>query len=121
MKEMIFQININIIIGIIVGCIIGIVLAVMLVFLCFRKKKNPKIKIDAQFISNLLKDLGTKENIVTAKNINGRVQIEVKDLEKVNLVELKKISTAGVFITNQTIKLLFSYDSKSICQAINEE
>ena len=116
-----FLIQTGMLIGIIVGAIVGV--AIIILFLCFVvfKSKKPRIKINESFMNSLVQNLGNKENIISAKNINGRVNIEVADLEKVCLEELKKISTAGVFITNQTIKLLFSYDSEIICKSLNKD
>lgn len=82
------------------------------------RKNKTKLKVDEAFIQTLVTALGGKLNITKASNTNGRIQIEVEDLELVNFEEIKKLSTAGVFVTNQTIKMLFSYDSDTICQAI---
>lgn len=101
--------------------ICSMICSLILLILCISlivKKKNKRIKVDETFISSLVSALGGKRNILAVKNINGRVNFELEDAEQANLETLKQLSTAGVFITNQTIKLLFSYDSDLICQSI---
>ncbi len=100
--------------------IASLAVVAILVVLCifFLRKSKTKLKVDEAFIQTLVTALGGKLNITKASNTNGRIQIEVEDLELVNFEEIKKLSTAGVFVTNQTIKMLFSYDSDTICQAI---
>lgn len=109
--------------------IVYIVIAVLLVILACtllfvipyfkKKKKNPKI--DEDFINHLVSCLGEKDNIISAQFTNGRVNFELEDIEKAKLDDLKALSTAGVFITNSTIKMLFSYDSEAICKAVSNK
>ncbi|MDE7264408.1 MAG: hypothetical protein K2N64_07085 [Anaeroplasmataceae bacterium] len=111
----------NYLIPIIISVCALCALLFVLLFIIILKKKKPTIKVDEEFIRTLSNALGTRENITNVKMINGRLHFEVKDLEIVQLEELKKLSTAGVFITNQTIKMLFSYDSEAICKALLKE
>ena len=94
----------------------ALVIILAILFFLFFKKKNaiPKIVIDEEFISNLINLYGDKDNISNIYTENGRLKIEVNDLNKVNLEKLKEISTNGVFVTGNTIKTLFRHDSDSI-------
>lgn len=92
----------------------------LLIFVVIIKKKKPKIKVNEEFINQLTQALGSKENILNVKMINGRIHFEMNDLENVDFEKLKQLSTAGVFVTNQTIKMLFSYDSEAICKALSK-
>ena len=98
-------------------CVVCVALMAFIIVILL-KKKQPKIKVNEEFIEHLVEALGKRNNIIDVKTINGRVHFEVEDLEIVDLEELKKQSTAGVFITNQTIKMLFSYDSEAICSSV---
>lgn len=69
-------------------------------------------------MQQLLTALGSIDNVIDAKTMNGRVILEVEDIEKVTFDTLKELSTKGVFITNQTIKMLFPYDSETISKEI---
>lgn len=100
-----------------ISCFVILLLVVLGIFLV-KRKKSPKIKVNEGFIETLLNALGGKENIVDAKTINGRLHVDVSDLDLLHQEELKGLSTAGVFITNQTVKMLFSYDSQTICKAL---
>lgn len=98
--------------------ILAVVVVIFVLCMIFLRKNKNKIRVDDAFIQALVTALGDRSNIVKASNTNGRIHIEVADLELVNLEEIKKMSTAGVFVTNQTVKMLFSYDSDTICKAI---
>lgn len=116
---MIFLTNnlLPIIIGICGICVV----AFLIVLIILLKRKSRKGKVDDAFIQTLLTALGGQGNILNVKMINGRLHVEVTDLEIVKFEELKKLSTAGVFITNQTIKMLFSYDNAAICRALSNK
>ncbi len=106
---------------IVISCI-----AIVVLFLCvvglvvFLKRRTPKIRINQEFMHQLLTALGSIDNVKDAKTMNGRVILEVEDIEKVTFDTLKELSTKGVFITNQTIKMLFPYDSETISKEIKD-
>ena len=102
----------------IVSAIVIIVGALILVNKA--KKGDKKIKIDAEFINNLVTVLGGKENVLSVTNENGRIKFELSDLEKANLQGLKDLSQNGVFVTNNTVKTLFPHDAKTISNAIKQ-
>ena len=107
----------------IVFIIVGIVviIASVLLIIYFNKKMPKGPKINDEFISSLINYLGGKDNINSAKNINGRVSINIKNLELPKFEELKKLSSRGVFVTNNDVKMLFSYDSNQICKNIESK
>ena len=103
--------------------IVGIALiisAILMYFLLVKKNKATKrVKIDEEFINNLINYLGEISNLESVNTENGRLIIKVKDLDIVNLEGIKSLSS-GVFITGNTIKTLFRLDSKLICAALEE-
>ena len=104
---------------ILISCIAIVVLILCVVGLVvFLKRRTPKIRINQEFMHQLLTALGSIDNVKDAKTMNGRVILEVEDIEKVTFDTLKELSTKGVFITNQTIKMLFPYDSETISKEI---
>lgn len=104
---------------IVISCIAIVVLILCVVGLVvFLKRRTPKIRINQEFMQQLLTALGSIDNVKDAKTMNGRVILEVEDIEKVTFDTLKELSTKGVFITNQTIKMLFPYDSETISKEI---
>ena len=104
---------------IVISCIAIVVLILCVVGLVvFLKRRTPKIRINQEFMQQLLTALGSIDNVIDAKTMNGRVILEVEDIEKVTFDTLKELSTKGVFTTNQTIKMLFPYDSETISKEI---
>ena len=104
--------------------IIGVAILVLLLvvaFIIFKKKKNPnsKIKVDDEFINNLIGYLGEIKNVNNVNVDNGRLKIEVNDLDIVKLDEIKSLALNGVFVTGNVIKILFKYDSNTIKKAID--
>ncbi len=106
---------------IVISCIAIVVLILCVVGLVvFLKRRTPKIRINQEFMHQLLTALGSIDTVKDAKTMNGRVILEVEDIEKVTFDTLKELSTKGVFITNQTIKMLFPYDSETISKEIKD-
>ena len=110
--------TIDIIIYSVIGAVVIIALIVCLIV--FLKKKPKRIKVDEEFIENIYKVLGTKENILDITVDNARLKFRIKDLDSVDLEGLKEISNQGVFVTGDNIKTLFKYDSETIKKAMKE-
>lgn len=108
--------------GIILG--VAVILFVIFYFVSgFRKKEakpSERVVVDEEFVSSMLHGLGELNNINSVSVDNGRVKFSVKDLELLVADELKALSTSGVFITGNNVKLLFKYDSNTIVKALEE-
>lgn len=108
------------------GIVAGVILliAIILFLTCgLRSKREKKNKIehvivDEVFMNDLISGMGELENICNVTIDNGRVKFKVKDLDLLNTDLLKKLSTSGVFITGNNVKLLFKYDSVTILQEL---
>ncbi len=100
---------------IIIAAVLLVVAIIFFIIVKTKKKgKQPRIKLNDEFITNLLSLLGEKENVSDVKVDNGRLKITVNDLDKANLEGIKEIATSGVFVTGTTIKTLFRLDSATI-------
>ena len=108
--------------GIILG--VAVILFVIFYFVSGFRKKDAKpserVVVDEEFITTLLHGLGELNNINSVSVDNGRVKFSVKDLELLVTDELKALSSSGVFITGNNVKLLFKYDSNTIVSALEE-
>lgn len=108
--------------GIILG--VAVILFVIFYFVSGFRKKDAKpserVVVDEEFIRTMLHGLGELNNINSVSVDNGRVKFSVKDLELLVTDELKALSTSGVFITGNNVKLLFKYDSNTIVSALEE-
>ncbi len=101
-------------------CVILAVAAIAVIVVILAKKPK-RIKVDDEFISNLVGLLGEVGNISKVDVDNGRLKITVKDLDIVNLEGIKEIASAGVFVTGNIIKVLFKLDSQIIKKAIERK
>lgn len=81
-------------------------------------KKNKKIKIDESFIDKLVNALGGISNIQAVSNEHGRVIFNLDDLDLIKADDLKQLTTTGVFITGNNVKMLFQYDSNIVKNTI---
>lgn len=110
------------VLGVIIGCGVLCLCAILAIILLVKKKnKKPKhIKVDEEFINNLIHLLGEKDNINDVTVDNGRLKFNVVDLDKVDLNGIKAIATSGVFVTGNIIKTLFKLDSQVIKQALEK-
>ncbi|MBQ9448557.1 MAG: hypothetical protein IJU60_01620 [Acholeplasmatales bacterium] len=106
---------------IIIACVAAVVAvaAIVIIFLCVKKKREPKIIVDETFVNNLVEYLGDIKNVKEVNVDNGRLKIEVNDLDLVKLDEIKSLALNGIFVTGNVIKILFKYDSETIKKAIN--
>ena len=107
-------------IGIILGVILILGVVLFLLFGLRKKRENPQIKIDLEFINALLLGLGGKENIKELANDNGRVKFLVSDLDLLNTEKLKELAKSGVFISGNNVKLLFKYEALEVIQMLKE-
>lgn len=105
--------------GLIIGCSILLVAIIVLALVLILKNKTKGIKIDEEFMNQLISSLGAKENIKSYSVENSRVKFELLDVSKANLDSLKELSSKGVFVTNNTVKTLFKYESKQIVANLN--
>ena len=109
-----FLLSMPILITIIAVSVLLLILVLILLILKFKKKNKGHVKVDDEFMNELLLSLGGKENINKVDVLNGRLKIDLKDTEKAIFDKLKEMAEAGVFVTGNTIKILFKYDSQII-------
>ena len=86
----------------------------MCLFYIFKNLKNSKVKkVTIEDVESVVFE---KTGIPIFNGKNGNL----KDLELLVADELKALSTSGVFITGNNVKLLFKYDSNTIVSALEE-
>ena len=111
-------------IGIIVASIV--LLGLIFYLTCGLRSKREKktiiehVKIDEEFMSDLIRGLGDINNVECVNIDNGRLKFKILDLDILDAELLKKLSTSGVFITGNNVKLLFKYDSDAILSELNK-
>ena len=85
-----------------------------------KKHKKPRIKIDENYIIELIDLFGGKDNINSIDVDGNKLKVDAKDLELVNLEGIKEKANSGVFVVNNTIKTLFMYDSETLRKELNK-
>ncbi len=97
---------------------ISLILIVAIIIAVIKNKNKNHVKVDEDFINNIVSDLGGKDNIKNVLVDNARLKIEVNNLDNIAADKLHEKSPSGVFITGNYIKLLFKYDSQLIKREI---
>ena len=106
----------------IVGALIVLILLVIIIKLIKKHKlhKKPKLKIDENYIIELISLFGGKENIDTIDVDGNKLKVNVKEVDNVDLEGIKQKANSGVFVVNNTIKTLFMYDSETLRKELNK-
>ncbi len=102
--------------------ILGIILCLISIKLVKRHKlhKKPKLKIDENYIIELISLFGGKENIDNIDVDGNKLKVNVKEVDNVDLEGIKQKANSGVFVVNNTIKTLFMYDSETLRKELNK-
>ncbi len=102
-----------------IGLGLLVIVAIIIVIIgvkAHKKNANEKgfIKVDQQFVDQLIGYYGGIENIINVAVDNARLTIEVKNLQLVDLESIRANSNGGVFVKFNTIKTLYKMDSSAI-------
>lgn len=110
--------NLWVILAVVLGIIIlcGIFI---FIYKKFHTKKDDYV-VDASYVAKIIASLGGLENIKNTFLDNRRLAIDVENVKSVDTQMLKEIAKAGVFITKNTIKVLFKYDSETLKKLIDK-
>ena len=100
--------------------ILVLILLIAAIILIKLKKKPKAIKVNSEFIDSLITNYGGLENIKGVEIENSRLKIEVDDLDIVNLESIKANTTAGVFVTGNTVKTLYKLSSEEIKRSLDQ-
>ncbi len=95
-----------------------LIVAGIIVTIVLKMKNKGHVRVDEEFITNIISYLGNKENIKEVSVDNARLKVAVNDVEAVDTKMLHTLSEKGVFISGNNVKLLFKYDSMLIKKEI---
>ena len=106
----------------IVGVVVLLIIIIILVKIIKKAKlhKKPKLKIDENYIVELINMFGGKENINSIDVDGNKLKVDVIELNNVDLEGIKTKANSGVFVVNNTIKTLFMYDSETLRKELNK-
>lgn len=102
--------------------ILGIIICIISIKLVkkHKKHKKPKLKIDEDYIIDLISLFGGRENIEKIDVDGNKLKVDVINLDNCNLDGIKQKANSGVFVVNNTIKTLFMYDSETLRKELNK-
>ena len=102
--------------------LLGIIICIISIRLVKKHKlhKKPKLKIDENYIIDLINLFGTKSNIKSIDVDGNKLKVDVINLDNVDLDGIKQKANSGVFVVNNTIKTLFMYDSETLRKELNK-
>lgn len=102
--------------------ILGIIICIISIKLIKKHKlhKKPKLKIDENYIIDLISLFGSKSNIKSIDVDGNKLKVDVINLDNVDLDGIKQKANSGVFVVNNTIKTLFMYDSETLRKELNK-
>lgn len=101
-------------------CVLAAIFLLILIISIVKASRKKGIKVDEEFIKDLLNTLGGKENILKYTVDNARVKFELQDLTKADLTHLHELSPKGVFVTGNSVKTLFKYEASTIIKMLDK-
>ena len=106
---------------IIAGIAIAIILIAILALFLYKKYKDKTgSNINSAFLDALFLYIGGINNILGVEVEQARLKMEVKDLELVDLEQLKTLTDKGIFVTGNVVKALFKDDALTIKKEIEK-
>lgn len=105
------------IVYIVLGVLVFVAVIIVIIGVKNHDKKSKEkgfIRVDQQFVDQLIGYYGGIENIINVAVDNARLTIEVKNLQLVDLESIRANSNGGVFVKFNTIKTLYKMDSSAI-------
>ncbi len=105
---------------IVVICLAVLVVCLLvLALILIKKKRKPKgVKVNDEFINQLIENYGGIQNINSVEIENSRLKITVDDLDLVKLDALKQQAESGIFVTGNTVKTLYKLSSEQIKKSL---
>lgn len=101
--------------------VIAVILLLVVGFILFKVlHKEHGQKIDDEFMTSMLNSLGGIDNIKSFSVENARVKFELEDVKLADFDSLKELSPKGVFVSNNSVKTLFKYESNDIVKNLNK-
>lgn len=105
------------------GIGVGVLVFIIILFLIIKLvlgKKGTKVVVDVEFMNTLIETLGGLDNISSVEVDNSRLKLTVVNREFVKLATIQTMAQNGVFVTGNTIKVLFKEDSIKIKRYIEQ-
>ncbi len=103
-------------IAIIVGGCLLVVAAVVVLVIVFGKRKKNTIVDESAWISAL----GGKENIASVSAIGSRINLSLKDKEKIDRTKLSNLGVNSVLVMSNKVTLVIQNNAVDIAETISK-
>ncbi|MCK5731494.1 MAG: hypothetical protein KAH13_00595 [Tenericutes bacterium] len=95
--------------------ILCVLIVVVGFYFIFMYKPKPKLKpLSEEEISLIISLFGGDTNIKEVSKEGSRYSFELENVEKCNLEKIKDLGATGVFVSGNTVKLIFPFDANVI-------
>ena len=99
---------------IVAGCLVLVAILVFLVIFFGKRKKNPIVDESAW-----LSALGGKENINSVSAISSRINLSLKDKEKIDREKLTSLGVNSVLVMSNKVTLVIPNNAVDIAETIS--
>ena len=99
---------------IVAGCLVLVAILVFLVIFFGKRKKNPIVDESAW-----LNALGGKENINSVSAIGSRINLSLKDKEKIDREKLTSLGVNSVLVMSNKVTLVIANNAVDIAETIS--
>ena len=99
---------------IVAGCLVLVAILVFLVIFFGKRKKNPIVDESAW-----LSALGGKENINNVSAIGSRINLSLKDKEKIDREKLTSLGVNSVLVMSNKVTLVIANNAVDIAETIS--
>ena len=103
-------------IAIIVGGCLLVVAALVVLVIVFGKRKKSVIVDESAWISAL----GGKENIASVSAIGSRINLSLKDKEKIDRIKLTNLGVNSVLVMSNKVTLVIANNAVDIAETISK-
>ena len=103
-------------IAIIVGGCLLVVAAVVVLVIVFGKRKKNTIVDESAWISAL----GGKENVASVSAIGSRINLSLKDKEKIDRIKLTNLGVNSVLVMSNKVTLVIQNNAVDIAETISK-
>ncbi len=103
-------------IAIIVGGCLLVVAALVVLVIVFGKRKKSPIVDESAWISAL----GGKENIASVSAIGSRINLSLKDKEKIDRIKLTNLGVNSVLVMSNKVTLVIANNAVDIAETISK-
>ena len=103
-------------IAIIVGGCLLVVAALVVLIIVFGKRKKPTIFDEIAWITAL----GGKDNIASVSAIGSRINLSLKDKEKIDRTKLSNLGVNSVLVMSNKVTLVIANNAVDIAETISK-